>query len=305
MLVTPELLTKIGPLELKARQIVEGFISGLHKSPYYGFSVEFAEHRPYNPGDEIKHIDWKAYGKSERYYVKQYEEETNLRCYILFDISSSMNFRFAGPWSKRKYGAHFAAALIYLMHRQRDACSLVTFDQEAGPIIPAKSSYSHIRHLFSLLDPMANDGAEPEEGRRTASPEIIHELAERIKRRSLVIIISDLFQNTDRHDELISSLKHLRHRHHEVILFHMLEKKTEIDLDFPDKRFIFHDLETGEEIDVIPSQIKNDYKKKVAEYTHRFKLACSEAHIDYEEIDTTGPFDLGLLSYLNKRRRLG
>jgi uncharacterized protein (DUF58 family) len=305
MLLSPELLNRLTTLEVKARQIVEGFISGLHKSPYYGFSVEFAEHRPYNPGDELKHLDWKVYGKTERFYVKQYEEETNLRCFMLMDVSSSMQFRYFAEWSKLRYAVHLGAAIAYMLHRQRDGCGLVPFDQEIGEILPAKSSYAHLLHLYKNMDRMLDiyDAVRPEK-RRTASADAIHQLAERISKRSLVIVFTDLFENVQKQDELISALKHLRHRKHEVILFHLLEKKSERDLDFPDDRFVFSDLETGGEMDVIPSQIRNDYREKMAEYTKEFRIACSEAHISFEEVDTQDPFDYALLAFLNKRRRL-
>jgi uncharacterized protein (DUF58 family) len=304
-MLTPELLSQISPFELRARQIVEGFLTGLHKSPYYGFSVEFAEHRPYNPGDEIRHIDWKVFGKSERYYIKQYEEETNLRCHVVLDVSSSMLFRYHGAWTKLGYGAHLAASLFYLMHRQRDACGLVTFDQELGEMVPAKSSGAHLRYLLSKVEPFTQD-VPPQsfENRKTASAEVLHEVAERLHRRSMVIVISDLFENTGEHDQLLNALKHLRHKKHEVVLFHMLEKRSERELDFPDGRYLFQDLETGDEMDLVPSQIREAYKKEIEKYTHSFKMACSEAHIDYEEVDTGSPFDIALLAYLNKRKRL-
>jgi len=304
-MLTPEILNQIAPFELRARQIVEGFITGLHKSPYYGFSVEFAEHRPYNPGDEIRHIDWKVFGKSERYYIKQYEEETNLKCHVVLDTSTSMLFKYHGVWTKLGYGAHFAAALLYMMHRQRDACGLITFDDKIEKMFPAKSSYVHLRHLFTQIEPLISLESDEKVQRKTASAEVIHEIADRLDRRSLVIVISDLFENVGERDELLNALKHLRHRHHEVILFHMLEKRTERELDFPDGRYLFRDLETGDEMDLIPSQIRESYKKEIAAYTSSFKIACNEAHIDYEEVDTGSPFDLALLAYLNKRKRLG
>lgn len=305
MILDPTLLNSIAPLDIKARQIVEGFISGMHRSPFHGFSVEFAEHRPYNPGDDLKHIDWKVYAKRDRLYVKQYEEETNLRCYILMDVSPSMRFRHFADWSKLKYSVHLSAALAYMMHKQRDACSFIPFDQELSGIEPAKSSYSHLRHIYSRMETVLKSDDDKEINRRkTATANVIHEVAERVNRRSLIIILSDLFENVQQHEELISALKHLRHRSHEVVLFHMLEKRSERELDFPDGRFIFEDLETGSEIDVLPKQIRNDYQKKMAEYTHRFKNICSNARIDYEEVDTESSFNLALLAYLNKRKKM-
>lgn len=305
MLLTPDLLNKLTPLEIKARQIVEGFISGLHKSPFYGFSVEFAEHRPYNPGDDLRHLDWKVYGKTERYYVKQYEAETNLRCHLLLDVSSSMQFKHFASWSKLRYAIHLAAALAYMLHRQRDACGLTTFDHKPGDMLPPKSSYAHLLHLYRNLEHILktrDDGQD--KPRKTASAEAIHKLAERIQKRSLVVLFTDLFENVQGQDALISALKHLRHGKHEVLLFHLLEKRSERDLDFTDGRFVFTDMETGGEMEVIPTQIQKDYQKKMAQYTRDFRIACSEAQISYEEIDTEEPFDYALLAFLNKRRRL-
>ena len=304
-LLNSKLLNQIAPLELKARKILEGFISGLHKSPYYGFSVEFAEHRPYNHGDEIRHIDWKVYGKSERYYIKQYEEETNLRCHILLDVSSSMLFKYYADWSKLKYAIHMAASLAYLMHRQRDGVGLIPFDTRPITTIPPKSSYSHLRYMFKQLEQyLAEEQTKAPDQRKTASAEVIHEIAERINRRSLVIILSDLFENTSRQDELASALKHLKHRKHEVILFHLLEKRSERELDLPDRRYIFQDLETGSEIDVLPRQVKQDYKEKMNTYVEEFKHMCGNAKIDFHQIDTESSFEHSLIAYLNKRRRL-
>lgn len=306
MLLNPELLSQLAPLELRARKIVEGFISGLHKSPYYGFSVEFAEHRPYNPGDDLKHVDWKVYAKTERFYVKRYEEETNLRAYLLLDTSSSMYFKHFAEWTKLRYGINFGAALLYLMHRQRDATGLISFSDDIEAFIPAKSSYSHLRLLFTELEKRLQ---EEEKGikqrRKTASAKVIHEVAERLNHRSLVVIVTDLFENVNEHESLISALKHLRHRKHEVLLFNVMERKSERELDFPDHRFLLEDMETGSEIEILPAQIREDYKKKVADYTHQFKMACSEFQIDFEELDTQSSFDLALLAYLNKRKNLG
>ncbi len=306
MLLKPDLLSQLAPLELRARKIVEGFISGLHKSPYYGFSVEFAEHRPYNPGDDLKHVDWKVYAKTERFYVKQYEEETNLRCYLLLDTSSSMYYKYFAEWTKLRYGINFGAALIYLMHRQRDACGIIPFSDKIEAFIPAKSSYTHLRLLFGELEKrLEEEKQQAKQKKGTATAEVIHEVAERLNHRSLVVIISDLFEHPDEHDNLISSLKHLRHRNHEVILFNIMERKSERELDFPDRRFVMEDMETGSQMEILPAQVREDYKKKVAEYTHRFKMACSEFQIDFEELDTQEAFDLALLAYLNKRKNLG
>lgn len=305
MLLDHELLSQLAPLELRARKIVEGFISGLHKSPHHGFSVEFAEHRPYNPGDDIKHIDWKVYGKTERLFVKKYEEETNLRCYLLLDTSSSMYFKYFSPWTKLRYAIHFGSALMYLMHRQRDACGLITFGEEIDRFVPAKSSYSHLRMVFSELEKLLEVEKHTEQQRKTATAKVLHEVAERLNHRSLVVVLTDLFENVEEHDQLVSALKHLRHRNHEVLLFNVLEEKSERELDFPDRRLRMQDMETGSQMEVLPAQIREDYQKKVEELTHRFKIACSEFQIDFEQLDTQSAFDLALLAYLNKRKRLG
>ncbi|MEX0721545.1 MAG: DUF58 domain-containing protein [Balneolaceae bacterium] len=306
MILQPEILSKLSSLELRAKKIIEGFISGLHKSPFHGFSVEFAEHRPYNPGDDFKHIDWKVYAKKERFYVKQYEEETNLRSYILLDTSSSMLFKHFGEWTKLRYGIHYAASLMYLMHRQRDACGLIPFNSKIDAFIPAKSTYAHLRQIYTELErELIREEKKDIDRRKTASAKAIHEVAERLTHRSLVVIITDLFENVEEHEEIISALKHLRHRKHEVLLFNVMEKRSERDLNFPDKRFVFEDMETGSEVEVLPAQVRKDYQKKMAEYTHKFQLACSEFEIDFEQLDTEGPFDKALLAYLNKRRKLG
>lgn len=306
MLLNPDIITQISSLELKARTIVEGFISGLHKSPYHGFSVEFAEHRPYNTGDDFKHIDWKVYGKTERFYVKQYEEETNLRAHILLDVSSSMYFSHFADWSKLRYAIHFVASLMYMMNRQRDACGLITFDDDIHLQYPPKSSYRHLRFLFTELEKLLDQEEEASSKKReSASADVLHDLAERLKTRSLIVIVSDLFENVSDHDALISAMRHLRHRKHEVLLLNILEHKSERELDFPDGSFLFEDMETGSELEVVPAQIREDYRKKVKNFTRRFRVACSETQIDFEEIDTLKPFDHALLAYLNKRKRLG
>ncbi|MBO6794544.1 MAG: DUF58 domain-containing protein [Balneolaceae bacterium] len=306
MIIDPEILSKLSNIELRAKKIVEGFISGLHRSPYHGFSVEFAEHRPYNPGDDFKHIDWKAYGKKERFYVKQYEEETNLRCYVMLDTSSSMLYKHFGAWSKLRYGIHFAASLMYLMHRQRDASGLIPFSDGLETFIPAKSTYAHLRQIYLQLErELISEEKKDRAQRKTASAQAIHEVAKRLNHRSLVVIITDLFENVDEQEALISALKHLRHRKHEVLLFNVLEHRSERDLAFTNDRIVFEDLETGGEMEVIPSQVRADYKATIEEYTHKFQMACSEFEIDFEQIDTEGQFDTALMAFLNKRRRLG
>lgn len=308
MLMSSDLINRLAPLELKARHIVEGFISGLHRSPFYGFSVEFAEHRPYNAGDELRHIDWKVFAKTERFYVKQYEEETNLRCHILLDISPSLNFQHFAHISKKEYGIYLAAAFLYVMQKQRDAVGITTFDENERDYFGEKASESHLRQIFSLLGKYLAV-AEKERGNAQKSSssvaQMIYRLGEKLKKRSLVVIISDFFESTSDHEDLLNAMKRLRHAHHEVILFHLLEKRSEIDFDIKKERVRLQDLETENKIELVPSQIIEDYRENVHNFIDSFHKLCSEVHIDYAQIDTEESYDRALLSYLNKRKRVG
>lgn len=288
-------------MELRARLIVEGFITGLHKSPYHGFSVEFAEHRPYNPGDEYKHVDWKVYGKTDRYYLKQYEEETNLRHFVALDTSTSMRYAHAGGMSKLTYASYLAAALHYLMLKQRDATGLIAFDETVHTIMPPKSTRAYLRTLLAQLSRIAD--ADAGVG-RTAAARALHEVAERISRRSLVIVMTDLFENIAAHDDLLRALKHLRHRGHEVLVFHILDSETERRFNFPDHPMLFRDMETGEEMSVHPAQIREQYQEAAKAFADRFRRGCLEARIDFEELDSGMSYERALMGYLNKRRLL-
>lgn len=301
MNINPEILSQIKGLELKAQKIIEGFIAGLHKSPYHGFSVEFAEHRPYNTGDDFKHIDWKVYGKKERLYVKQYEEETNLRCFLVLDTSSSMHFQHKAKWTKLEYSAHLAAAMGYLMQGQRDAVGFASFTDTLRSILPAKGTRKHLRRIFLEIEPYLT----VKKGDCTASAAALHELAERIHQRSLVVIFTDLFENIEAHNALISALKHLRHRKHEVILFNVTEQYTELNLNLEYERYLLEDLESGEQLEVSPAQVAQDYRAKVTMYLQGFKQACNEFQIDFESVSTEQPFSEALIHYLKKRSRLG
>lgn len=301
MNINPEILSQIKGLELKAKKIIEGFIAGLHKSPYHGFSVEFAEHRPYNTGDDFKHIDWKVYAKKERFYVKQYEEETNLRCFLVLDTSSSMYFKHKAQWTKLEYSAYLAAAMAYLMQGQRDAVGFASFADTLRTILPAKGTRRHLRRIFLEIEPYLTIN----KGDFTASAAALHELAERIHQRSLVVIFTDLFENIETHDALISALKHLRHRKHEVILFNITEHYTELNLNLEYERYLLEDLESGEQLEISPAQVAQDYRAKVTMYLQRFKQACNEFQIDFESVSTEQPFSEALIHYLKKRSRLG
>ncbi len=297
----PQAVAELSNLELRARLIVEGFITGLHRSPYHGFSVEFAEHRPYNPGDELRHVDWKVYAKTDRYYIKQYEEETNLRHHVVLDTSPSMRYQGEGPVTKLEYGSYLAAAFHNLMLRQRDATGLIGFDETVHTVRRPKATPGYLRQLLVTLDGF---NREEESGQRTSAASALDEVAERIGRRSLVVVITDLFENIAQHEDLLRALRHLRHRQHEVIVFHVLESTTERKFRFPDRPMLFRDVETGEEITLQPAQLREHYEEAVREFSDRFRRSCLEHDIDFAEIDTNESFDTALMAYLNKRTQL-
>lgn len=299
----PVVVSRLNNMEMKARLIVEGFITGLHKSPYHGFSVEFAEHRPYNPGDELRHVDWKVYGKTDRHYVKQYEEETNLRHYVVLDTSTSMRYQESSPLSKLEYAAYLAGALHYLMAKQKDATGLICFDETVHTILPPKSTQRYVRQLLMKLEDVVSSASETKET-KTSAASAIDEIAERISRRSLVVLITDLFENVSAHDDLIKALRHLRYRGHEVLVFHVLESSTERNFQFPDVPMLFKDMETGQQVSIQPAQLRENYQEAVKHFSERFKRQCVEYNIDFVEIDTLEPYDKALLNYLNKRRGL-
>ncbi len=297
----PAFVSQLSNMELRARLIVEGFITGLHKSPYHGFSVEFAEHRPYNPGDELRHVDWKVYAKTDRHYVKQYEEETNLRHYVVLDTSPSMRYRHTSTLSKLEYGAYLASALHFMMVRQRDATGLIAFDEKIHTILPPKSTSGYVRTLLGALERLTD--LQPA-GEHTGAAAVLNEVAERISRRSLVVVITDLFENVAEHETLLNALRHLRYRGHEVLVFHVLESETERRFRFPDVPIRFVDMETGEEMSLNPAQIRENYEETVREFSQRFRLRCRERNIDFLELDTSEPYSTALMAYLNKRNRL-
>jgi len=288
----PEIVSRLKGMEMRARMVVEGFIAGLHKSPYHGFSVEFAEHRQYMPGDNIRDIDWKVYAKSDRFYIKQYEEETNLKGYLLLDCSASMAYRSGDRITKLDYAGMLSGALSFMMLRQRDAVGLVTFDRQIRRYIPPRSKSGHLHILLSEI-------AAQTPSATTDISSTLHEMADRIKRRGLVIILSDLL---DERDEIISGLKHFRYNKHEVIVFHILDPR-ERDFAFS-REAIFKDMETGEELTTLPFQIKRDYARQVEAFSGEIASACRQSNIDYYPIDTATPFDKALYAFLSKRERL-
>ena len=288
----PETVSKLENMDLVARLVVEGFITGLHKSPYHGFSVEFAEHRQYMPGDEIKHVDWKVYAKTDRYFVKQFEEETNLKAYLLLDSSASMGYGSDGI-TKIQYATFLAAALTYLMLKQRDSVGLVTFDEKIRKYLPPRSVSSYLHVILKEL-----------EGTKTADKTNVsttfHQLAERIKRRGLIIIFSDLLDDPVK---VISGLKHFRHKKHEVIVFQILDP-LERSFNFK-KDAVFKDLETGEQLATQPWHIRGEYRHLMTNFIENYKKQCRENKIDHIVMDTSQDFDRALIQYLIKRKRIG
>jgi uncharacterized protein (DUF58 family) len=299
-LLDPQALAKIHRLELIARGTVEGFVSGRHKSPFKGFSVEFAEHRQYAPGDDVKDLDWRVYGKSDRYYIKQYIEESNLRTTILLDASGSMSYtgsRAAGrggpPLSKFEYGRYLAASLAHLMLHQQDAVGLVTFDTKIRRYIPARSRISHLRAILEELH-----GTRP--GNETALAPIFDDIAERVHRRGLVIIISDLFDDAE---QIVKALHHFRYRKHEVIVLHVM---AEEELKFPfEGQVLFRDLElAGADVQFDVRAIRAAYLDEVRSFIRRVESGCGQMSIDYVPLSTERSFDLALAQYLAHRRGL-
>lgn len=287
----PAALSRLGDMELVARLVVEGFITGLHKSPYQGFSVEFAEHRQYMPGDEIRYIDWKVYGKSDRYYVKKFEEETNLRTYILLDASRSMDYKYdEKTLTKFEYGCYLAASLSYLMLKQRDSVGLAVFDTNIRDYIPPRGAAPHLHAIMSVLEK-----AQP--GNETNISAILHELAKRIVRRGLVIVISDFL---DQPSDVLSALKHFRHRKHEVIVFHLLDTA---EMTFPfEGPVVFQDMETGKTLQTQSEALKAGYLEQLNSFIQDYRRGCGSSLIDYVQIDTSTPFDYALSSYLSRRK---
>lgn len=288
----PEVVAQLANMELRARLVVEGFITGLHKSPYHGFSVEFTEHRPYMPGDEIKHIDWKAYGKTDRYYIKEFEEETNLKSYLILDASRSMEYGSPGSLRKIEYASYVAAALGYLMVEQRDAVGLTIYDERVRTMLPPRATKLYLQQILRELENLKT-------GNRTGTAGALHQVAERIKRRGLVIILSDLFDNPR---EVATALKHFRHKGNEVIVMQVLDPMERSFAFGTDA--VFRDLETNEELLTQPWHIQKAYRESMKEFLEFYKRECRENAIDYVLLDTATPFDKALFEYLNKRKRI-
>jgi len=284
----PQTLAKLAGLDLKARLIIEGYIAGLHKSPYHGFSIEFAQHREYSPGDDIRHVDWKVYGRTDKYYLKQYEEETNLVAYLLVDSSESMQYR-SGATSKYEYACYVAASLAHLIIRQQDSAGLVLFDEQVRRFVRASSQPSHLKALLHELEQ-----AQPRAKTRVAP--IFNDLAERLRKRSLVIVISDQFDDPE---SIIQGLRHFRHRRHELIVFHVLDRA---ELEFPfQQTTLFRGLEGWPDTLSEPRALRRAYLAEVQAFVNRIKKGCRLHNIDYVGLHTEMPLDVALSSYLAGR----
>lgn len=292
--------------EFVAQQIVEGFITGLHRSPFHGFSVEFAEHRLYNNGESTKHIDWKLYAKTDKLFVKRFEEETNLRCQIVVDSSSSMLFPFQekGVYNKLSFSLYSAAALIYLLRKQRDAVGLSMFSNKLDIHTPAKLSHVHAQVLYNhLYHSFHNAGNEESFKKQTSLAHVIHQIAETVHKRSLIIIFSDFFENAN-YDEIFAALQHLRYNKHEVIIFHVTEPSREEQFSFENRPLKITDMETGEVLKIQPNSVRESYVSNVDAIVKKLQLTCTQFHIDYIKADINKGFEQVLLSYLVKRNKL-
>jgi uncharacterized protein (DUF58 family) len=287
----PAIIARLGTMELKARTVVEGFLSGLHRSPYKGFSVEFAEYRQYMPGDDLSTLDWKVYARSDRHYVKKFEEETNLECHILLDLSASMAYRGAAPMSKLEYGSVLAASLAFLMNRQRDATGLIAFEDRIVSRLPARARSGHLHTLLLALERL-------EPGRRSDVGRPLHQLAEALTKRSMVVLISDMLDDPE---PVVKGLRHLRFRGSDVVAFQVLDPH---ELTFPFRGASrFRDVETGDEVTADPSAVRMPYLRELAGLTLRYDRELRGAGIDYVQLDSSQPLDFALFSYLSARAR--
>lgn len=289
-----------GNVEFLARQLVEGFITGLHKSPFHGFSVEFAEHRLYNTGESTRHIDWKVFAKTDRLFVKRYEEETNLRCHLIIDTSSSMYYPEAN-YGKITFSTMAAASIAYLLQKQKDAVSLCTFSDQIEIQTQIKSTPSHVHKIFLELENLLK---KPKPLRKTNVSDILHEIAEKIHKRSLVVIFSDMFEDFEQSDKLFTALQHLRHNLHEVLVFHVTDRQTEAEFAFDDRPYEFIDLENNEKVKIQPNQVRESYQQAVKKHYNDLRLKCGQYQIEFVEADIAQGFEAILSGYLVKRGKM-
>ena len=293
-------------LEFISKEVVEGFITGLHRSPFHGFSVEFAEHRLYNTGESTKHLDWKLFARTDRLFVKQYEEETNLRCQLVIDNSSSMLFPFdkgkAVQMNKLAFSVYSAAAIIYLLRKQRDAVGLSLFSDDIEFHSEARLSSVHIDLLYNQLGALLRQ-EQAQLHKKTNTVDALHMIAENIHKRSLVILFSDLMEQENT-DDLFEALQHMKYNKHEVLLFHVTDHRQEKEFDFRNQPYRFVDLETGEHLRFSPHDLKKNYEKAMTDYFEEMRVRCGQYHIDLAEADINEDFKQVLFTYLLKRKRL-
>lgn len=301
--IRPEDLAQFGNLELLAKQVVEGFITGLHKSPFHGFSVEFAEHRLYNEGESTRHIDWKLFGRTDKLFTKKYEEETNLRCQMVIDCSSSMKYPLNSDINKIKFSVYAAASLIELLKRQRDAVGLSLFTNKVELHTPAKSTSAHHHFLYQELEQRLN-AFDNSNIKATSTIDALHDIAELTHQRSLIVIFSDLFDDPNNSNEFFQALQHLKHNKHEVIVFHVVDKSSEIDFNLENRPYNLIDMETGEQIKLQPNQLKEEYIKASKEYFDMISNKCTDYRIDFMTADIKDGFNDVLLKYLLKRQKM-
>lgn len=296
-------IRQLADIELLARQVVEGFITGLHQSPFHGFSVEFAEHRLYNNGESVKNIDWKLFARTDKLFIKQFEEETNLRCYLLLDTSSSMNFPDKGI-NKLQFSVYAVASLMYLFKRQRDAFGLGLFSDKLDWISQARSTSAHLFHLYSELE-KAYD--LPKQNTSTNITDVLHHVAEEVHKRSMIIIFSDMLENQytdEKLNSLFAAIQHLKYNKHEVIIFNVTDRKKELEFDFDNRPHHFIDIESGEELKVHPHKIREAYKANLEKFRHQLELKCAQYHIDMVDANIHEGYNHILKGYLIKRNSM-
>jgi uncharacterized protein (DUF58 family) len=296
-------IRQLANLELLARQVVEGFITGLHQSPFHGFSVEFAEHRLYNNGESVKNIDWKLFARTDKLFVKQFEEETNLRCYMLLDTSSSMNFPDKGI-NKLQFSVYAIASLMFLFKKQRDAFGLCLFSDKIDWISPVKSTSTHLFYLYAELEKSYNN---PNTNTATDITGVLHHIAGQIHQRSMVIIFSDMLENSlnpEKMQSLFAAIQHLKYNKHEVIIFNVSDKQKELDFDFDNRPHHFIDIESGEQVRVHPNKIRDAYQNSLKKYRHELELKCAQYHIDIIDAYIEDGYQNVLKSYLIKRNKM-
>lgn len=296
-------LANFGSLEFLAKQVVEGFITGLHKSPFHGFSVEFAEHRLYNNGESTRHIDWKLFGRTDRLFTKKYEEETNLRCQIIIDTSSSMWFPEDRLENKLHFSIHAAASLIELLKKQRDAVGVSLISDKIDLHTQAKSSFSHHRMLYTELEKLLTNYNE-KQAKSTAFISHLHDVAELCHKRSLVVLFSDFLEDGKQTKKLFQAIQHLKHNGHEVLLFHVYDKAIELNFELENRPYTIVDMETGEKIKIHSTELKTQYRQQIATYFNEIELKCKNYRVDFVKADINQSYQQILTNYLIKRKKM-